>query len=62
MSLEVLADFRVEDGKQPLELVHFDLEDFELIDEYFLEAYLHEILEDAVGALFVHSLDVDVSG
>lgn len=61
LPLEVLADLRVEDGQEPFELVHLQLEDFELVDENFLEPVLHQVLEDTIGMLLMSGLDVNVS-
>lgn len=57
----MLANFRMEDSEEALELIHFDFENFKLIYEYFLEPYLHQVLEDAICVLLIHGLNVDVS-
>jgi len=60
LSLEVLADLWVEYCQQSFELIHFNLEHFELIDEDLFESVLHQVLKNTVGILLVFSLDVEI--
>lgn len=60
LAFEVFCEFRQEDAEQALELVHFDLENLELVHKQLVEVSVHHLLEDGVSLDFVTGFDEKV--
>jgi hypothetical protein len=58
----MLADFRVVNRQETLKLIHFSLEDLELINKELFEVSVHQVVENPVSRFKLSAFDEKVSG